>query len=496
VERRVCLWEGAYTLAMILAEILGPEAFRQRVKIYATDIDEEALAQARLASYRPEGIQPVPEEWCEKYFVKQNGRFVFNGDLRRSVIFGRHDLVQDAPISRLDLLVCRNTLMYFNAETQGNILIRFHFALNDYGFLYLGKAEMLLTHTNLFILLDLKHRLFSKVPKVEMHDRLFALAQTGDDVVSNRPGRQLRLRDLAFDISPEAHLVVDINGVLLMANEKSRTIFSLATSDIGRSIQDLEICYWPLDLRPLIDQVTIDHKAINVTHVERKQNDSSYSYVDVSVLPLADNDGHLFGVNIVFTDINCNKRLETQLQNSKAELETAFQELQSTNEELETANKELQSTVEELETTNEELQSTSEELETMNDEMRQRTGELSDANAFLKTILGNLSLAVVVVDREFCVLTWNHRAEDLWGLHSDEVVGQSFLGLEIGLPVEQMKMPIRAILEEKENGCEINLPAVIRRGKTIQCRVTFSTFTILGKTRQDVVLLMDETNDK
>jgi PAS domain S-box len=101
-------------------------------------------------------------------------------------------------------------------------------------------------------------------------------------------------------------------------------------------------------------------------------------------------------------------------------------------------------------------------------------------------------LGVVVVDHDFRILSWNYRAEDLWGLRSDEVVGQSFLGLDIGIPVEQLKMPMRAILEEKENGGEINLQAVTRRGKTIQCRVTFSPFTVLGKERQGVVLLMDE----
>ncbi len=121
--------EEAYTLAMLIAEILGAEEFRQRVKIYATDVDEEALNQARLALYSVKDIQAVPEELRQKYFEIVGNRYVFRQDLRRSVIFGRHDLLQDAPISRLDLLVSRNTLMYFNSETQARILARFHFAL-------------------------------------------------------------------------------------------------------------------------------------------------------------------------------------------------------------------------------------------------------------------------------------------------------------------------------------------------------------------------------
>ncbi|TVP56511.1 MAG: protein-glutamate O-methyltransferase CheR, partial [Nodularia sp. (in: Bacteria)] len=107
--------EEAYTLAILMAEILGAEEFRQRVKIYATDVDEEALNQARQAVYSEKDLQLVPPELKEKYFEITGNNYIFRQDLRRSVIFGRHDLLQDAPISRLDLLVCRNTLMYFNS---------------------------------------------------------------------------------------------------------------------------------------------------------------------------------------------------------------------------------------------------------------------------------------------------------------------------------------------------------------------------------------------
>ena len=116
---------------MLLAEALGVEQFRRRVKIYATDVDEEALARRRQATYSAERGRGRARRPCWR--STSSGRpdhYVFHKDLRRSVIFGRHDLVQDAPISRVDLLVCRNTLMYFNGETQARILARFHFALN------------------------------------------------------------------------------------------------------------------------------------------------------------------------------------------------------------------------------------------------------------------------------------------------------------------------------------------------------------------------------
>lgn len=227
--------EEAYTLALLLAEALGPEAFRQRAKIYATDVDEEALAQARQASYSADTLGSVPAELRDKYFELVTDRYVFRNDLRRSVIFGRHDLVQDPPISRLDLLVCRNTLIYFNTEIQARILARFHFALNDNGSLFLGKSEMLLTRTDFFSPSNMQYRIFTKVPQVNQRNQLLALARAGDEEASNRLTRHVRLREVSFDTAPVAQVVVDLNGSLVLANKQAHTLFSLDPRDVGPS---------------------------------------------------------------------------------------------------------------------------------------------------------------------------------------------------------------------------------------------------------------------
>ncbi len=138
--------QEAYTAAMMLAEHVGVNALRERVKIYATDVDEEALTEARQAIYPERQLEDVPEPLVAKYFERSGNQVVFNRELRRAVIFGRHDLIQDAPISKVDLLVCRNTLMYFNADVQNRILRRFYFSLNPGGYLMLGRAEMLFSH--------------------------------------------------------------------------------------------------------------------------------------------------------------------------------------------------------------------------------------------------------------------------------------------------------------------------------------------------------------
>ena len=157
--------QEAFTLAILLSEQLGAIAFRDRVRIYATDADEDALARARAATYSEREVASVPEELRARYFDVKDDIYTFNKELRRQVIFGRHDLVQDAPISRIDLLVCRNVLMYFNAETQSRILARFHSALNDGGLLLLGRAETLLSHASTFTPIDLKRRLSMKTAR-------------------------------------------------------------------------------------------------------------------------------------------------------------------------------------------------------------------------------------------------------------------------------------------------------------------------------------------
>jgi two-component system, chemotaxis family, CheB/CheR fusion protein len=191
--------EEAYSLAILLTEALGMEKFQQRVKIYATDVDEEALVHARLAGYSAKDLEAIAQPLREKYFELVGNRYVFRSEPRRAVIFGRHDLIQDAPISRLDLLVCRNSLMYFNAETQGRVLSRFHFALNDSGFLFLGKAEMLLTHANLFTPVQLKCRIFAKVPHATLRNHLPLLLPPGNGESVTAFTRYVRLRESAFD---------------------------------------------------------------------------------------------------------------------------------------------------------------------------------------------------------------------------------------------------------------------------------------------------------
>ena len=368
-----------YTVAMLLAEQVGAEALRDRVKIYATDVDEEALTEARAAVYSARQMSDVPPPLVEKYFDRVGSQFAVRRDIRRVVIFGRHNLIQDAPISHVDLLVCRNTLMYFHAEAQSRILGRFYFSLNQAGYVLLGRAEMLFSHGATFTPVDLKRRVFRAVPKPDHHDRLLLLAQTGRDIMANETSNHTRLREAAFESDRTAQIVLDPSGSLAAVNAPARQLFGLSPRDIGRPLQDLEVSYRPVDLRSAIDRALEEKRDVVLSSVAWRKN-AEARQLDISVAPLFDEAREIVGTRISFRDVTEVKILQDALQHSKVELETAYEELQSTNEELETTNEELQSTVEELETTNEELQSTNEELETMNEELQSTNEELQTMN--------------------------------------------------------------------------------------------------------------------
>jgi len=170
-EREIRVWsagcasgEEAYSLAIAFSEALGVEETAKRVKIYGTDVDDEALRDARIGLYSAKALEALPAELRDKYFEQNGTQFSFRPDLRRRVIFGRHDITRDAPISRLNLLVCRNTLMYFNVETQSQVIDRFHFALRERGYLFLGKAEMLLSDGERFEVVSMRQRIFRRRP--------------------------------------------------------------------------------------------------------------------------------------------------------------------------------------------------------------------------------------------------------------------------------------------------------------------------------------------
>ena len=491
--------EEAYTLAMVLSEAMGADAFRRRVKIYATDVDEDALATARRAVYSDAAVEDVPEDLRQRYFDREGEGWRFRVDLRRRVIFGRHDLLQDAPISRLDLLVCRNVLMYFNSETQARIVAQLSFALKPSGWLFLGRAEMLLSHTRTFRPFDLPHRIFTRATD-GAPGRLVPPTPAPPETATGGPD----LAAAALEESMVAQVVVAADGTLALANAAARDRFDIEWSDLGRPFQDVAISFRPTELRAPIERCRSEGHDVVVEGVAHEVDGATRTY-DITVRLVGPVGAASSGVSVSFVDVSAATRLGEELDRSRRELELSMAELQSTSEELETTNEELQSTIEELETTNEELQSTNEELETMNeelqstndeqqevnDELARRGHELDLANAYLEAVLSSVEVAVIVVDQNLRVLLWSDHAAELWGLRTDETSGSVFSELDVGLPVEDLVAPIRSCFDA-ETRVELEISAHDRRGRMLDCRVRIVPFRLGSSADAAVTMVIDE----
>jgi two-component system, chemotaxis family, CheB/CheR fusion protein len=495
--------EEAYTAAIVLAEALGRQAFQERVKIYGTDVDDDALTAARAGVYTAKAVEEVPDDLRDRYFERVDSRCTFHKDFRRSVIFGRNDLVADAPISRIDLLLCRNTLMYFTAETQEAIALRLHFAMREGAYLCLGKSEMLVTSRQAFEAENLKLRIFRKTPNVSLRERLAFVSEKAQPhaLATNGGGP---LAGAAFEQSQVAQLVVDPAGHLTLANREARQLFGLGRRELGAAIAELDLARRPVPLDPGIEQARAQRRPVTLGKGSWSSPAGDLE-LEAAAAPLLSPQGELLGLRVAYLDITRFSHLQTELRESKHELERAYhelsstveelettnEELQSTNEELETTNEELQSTNEELETMNEELQSTNEELETMNDELTLRTSELDRVTGSMESILTSLGLVVVVVDSGQRIRLWSGLAQELWGLRPDEAEGHHLQSLDIGLPVEELKPALKACLEGDSDGEQVEADAVNRRGKPIRCKVSCMPLIVAPGEVQGAILGME-----
>jgi two-component system CheB/CheR fusion protein len=389
------------------------------------------------------------------------------------------------------------------------VLGRLHFAVEPHGVLFLGKAELLLSHSSAFVAVDLSKRLFKRRDDRPLADRRLRNGGLATVVTDPDGGPSRMLRDHAWLTGPAAQVIIDTEGRLSLANQQASRLFSLAPRDIGRPFQDLELSYRPVELRSHIEQAVSDRRTQWVRGVELHRPGVDPVVLDVQVVPLADDDVQPLGTTVIFEDVTRYRQLQGELEFTNRQLETAYEELQSTNEELETTNEELQSTVEELETTNEELQSTNEELETMNeelqsmndelhsgnDDLRQESESVSSRNDLLSTVLASLRPGVAVLDDQYRVVSWNASAEDLWGVYEQEVIGQTLADLDIGLPVDRLTPLLRAEQHGDGDHGELTVPAINRRGRSIELRVTVSPLRNHPLGGSGLLVVMDPRQD-
>jgi two-component system CheB/CheR fusion protein len=450
--------EEAYSIAIALLEFLGDRAGKYKIQIFATDVDEDALMRARTGLY-PQSIElDVSPERLGRFFQRTDKGYQVGRLVRDPIVFSRHNLGQDPPFSRLDLVTCRNVLIYMQQAQQKKVLRVFHYALNPDAYLLLGTSESVGEGSDLFSLLDRKLKVYRKknIPATATFDYGIAgrVREDGDE------------RDVRLDRGPIASVgqiadrkVIDKYGPpgvivderLDVVQFRGRIGQYLEPASGAATLNLLKLVRPELlvALRTVIRKSIADNLPTTSTPVPLRVAQGATRAVAVDVMPLADANGSkcllvLFneGVHLLHAGENhpssaeggnevedtrvldLERELATNkeyLQSTIEELEAANEELQSSNEELQSSNEELQSTNEELETSKEELQSTNEELATVNDELHNRMTQLSVVNDDLHNVLLNTTSPIVIAGADLRIRRFSTASEKLLSLIPSDV---------------------------------------------------------------------------
>ena len=453
--------EEAFSAAILLAEHLGDRAADFNVKIYATDVDEEALNTARHALYRSDDLKEVPASFLEKYFSREGQAYRFRRDLRRWCIFGRHNVAQDPPLSHIDLLICRNALIYFTRDLQDRILARFHYAVIERGFLFLGRAESLLARSRWFAPHNVKWRIFQRTTTPAATVAMAMLRGAGEAAnVALAGGRQLDLSPAVTRLQqvvetlPSAIVVIDVMDTVLVWNAAAEGLFDISSEHaIGRKFRDLDISYRVESLRARIEEVKSAHIPSRIEHATFTRRSGETVHAELTIVPMVEGN-RVTAVGVYGSDTTESARLKDQTTRLAEQHSTAIEELQSTNEE--------------LETTVEELQAANAELGSLNTQLERSSVDLKELDEYQQSVLSSLQHAIVVLDRSGLVTTWNQTAERLWGLPAEHVVRRLFWTLPVGDIAQKLREALGRMLDTGSGEAETlpDIPLRLPTGET------------------------------
>lgn len=329
-----------YSLLILLAEALGIETCLQQVQCFATDADEDALQQARHGTYSQLEVADIPPDWLAKYFTQSQQHYVFHPTLRRSIVFGHHDLAKNAPMSKIDLLTCRNVLIYFNPNVQAAILVRFHFALKNTGFLFLGKSETLTNRREIFTSVHAKHRIYAKGVELALEDHLSITPRHNQKQAIAPLASHSYIWKTAFETSPVAQIGVNDNGYLVAANNQANLLFGLTLDDRNCLLQNLEVGKL-LKHHTTIETLHYNRRAITLNDIEWVTADGK-TYFDVLISPVFTAKQQFIGIILTFLDRLEYNQLIHNLEDTHAELERTTELYQAALSELAAANQEIQ----------------------------------------------------------------------------------------------------------------------------------------------------------
>lgn len=414
--------EEAYSLAILFKDALAAGDHRRTVQIFATDINDQAVEFARAGLYPAAALTDLAQDRLERYFTKEGDQYRIARSLREMCLFSVHDLVKDPPFSKLDLISCRNVLIYFGAKLQKRVFTMFHYGLVPHGMLFLGSSEAVVAQDDLFSSIDRKHRLFQRrdVPSrvVVPGDASIRGRSTPDSKIPATKIAPVVARIMAryapaFAIVDRQQAVQQFSGHIAKFLEPASGTASLKLSNLIQprlraplqaALKEAASAQRRVITENLFVEVGGRKEALNLV-VEPLPKPAAGGFFIVVFQELgavseakgrrapASREGELLALQ----ELNATR--ET-LQTVTEELETANEELQSSNEEYQTVNEELQSTNEELETSKEELQSINEELHTINAELGVRNDNLADLNGDLTNLINSTSIATLFLDND------------------------------------------------------------------------------------------------
>jgi two-component system CheB/CheR fusion protein len=450
--------EEAFSIAILIQEQLSQSRLDVRAQIFATDIDPDAISHARVAVY-PSGIAAdVSPERLARFFAEENGAYRVKKVIRDMVVFAEQNVADDPPFSRMDLISCRNLLIYMNGDLQRRVLPLFHYALNPMGYLFLGSSESVGEFSDLFSPVDRKWKIFTRKPGLlpQRASVDFARASLPQEPASRRSRAESR-REATLDVRQAleqalltqhtpAAVVINSEGDVLYIHGRTGYYLEPAPGEASLNVLRMAREGLRLELTTALRKAGAMREPVIHRGVTVRANGAP-QIINLTVAPL--NAGsQLTGLYlIVFEPVQSPIRLddlprpdaagdkdqritqlerelrskEEYLQTAIEELETSNEELTSTNEELQSANEELQSTNEELETSKEELQSVNEELMTVNIELQKKLEELSRVNNDLNNLLASTGIGTVFVDHMLRIQRFTPAATDIINLIQTDI---------------------------------------------------------------------------
>jgi two-component system CheB/CheR fusion protein len=534
--------EEAYTLAILFQEAREKVESPPEVKIFGSDIDESALHFARVGRYPHSIAADVSSRRLEQFFDGEDGSFIVRPQLREMCLFAQHNLLRDPPFSRIDLISCRNVLIYMNADLQKRLMPVFHYALRPGGHLFLGPAENVGSTEKLFAETDRKHRIFRRIGDTARLPEFPIAGGDGKDRRAKAPGGggdpaeadpALRTAHRLLERYSPAYVIVDDDFDILEASSGTGAFLELPRGRPKANLAAMARTELAVDIKASVSKVLSTGERL-VRDGLLIGHDAERRYLTLIVEPLPNADAGDRRVLVVFQtgpaaiaettesarrrggDEELVRALELELQTTKErlqstleELETSNEELRASNEELSSVNEELQSSNEELETSKEELQSINEELRTVNNELSARVEELSRANSDLKNLFTNTRIAMLFLDTEFRIRNFTPPAKPLFRLR-DHDMGRPLDELAGRIDFQALKAEVAQVIETGE-AIEHEVEARNGEAQTLIMRVlpyrdenenvqgavlTFIDITERKKTEQHLTDIVSELNHR